>query len=136
VSGRPHGPRKALSILSCLRAASPVRGSILILVIIIFTSLATFGGILLGFVYTRFIAYQLEMDRTKALYIAEAGISYAVWELKMNKDLEGNGYGNVSRFEFGDGYFSTVHNPETRQIMSTGTCNDVSRMVAIVYESN
>jgi len=138
VTGKQHSFRAKVpvSFLTRFKIYLPSRGSILILVIIIFTTLATFSGILLGFIHTRFTAYQLEMDRTKALYIAEAGVSYAVWELKMNKDAEGNGYGNVGHIDFGGGYFSVTHNPDSRQIISTGTYNDVSRIVAIVYESN
>ncbi|MBN1521051.1 MAG: hypothetical protein JW928_00850 [Candidatus Aureabacteria bacterium] len=121
---------------SCQKNKESLRGSILILVIIIFSFLATFGGILLGMVYSRFIQYELEMDRTRALYIAEGGLSYSLWELKMKKDTENNGLGNIEKYEIGGGYFTASHNPETKEIISTGTYNDVSRTVAIIYDSN
>jgi len=121
---------------SCRNKRCYIRGSVLILVIIIFSFLATFGGVLLGLVYSRFIQYELEMDRTKAIYIAEAGISYSIWELKMKKDAEKNGLGNIEKYNFGGGYFTVTHNPETKEIISTGVYNDVRRSVAIIYDSN
>ncbi|MCK5706370.1 MAG: hypothetical protein KAI43_01865 [Candidatus Aureabacteria bacterium] len=131
-----HLCRGNIPVMFSLNKKSRVRGSILILVIIILSSLATFGAVLLGMVYSRHLRYQLEMDRTKALYIAEAGISYSVWELKMKVDKENNGFGNVDKFEFGEGFFSVKHNPETKEIISVGDYNNVKRIVTIVYESN
>ncbi len=111
-------------------------GSILILVVVIFSFLASFGGILLSFVYSRYIQYQVEGDRVKAMYLAEAGVSYSIWELKMKKDLDKNGLGNVSKHKLGDGYFQVYHNPETKEIVSTGTYNDISRTIVVIYDSN
>ncbi len=87
-------------------------------------------------VHARFIHYQVEMDRAKALYIAEAGISYSIWELKMKQDKENNGIGNVDHYDFGGGYFKVKHDPQTKEIMCSGIYNDVERKVVIVYESN
>jgi hypothetical protein len=127
--------RLILMLFACHRKTIP-QGSILIIVILIMSTLSVFGGLLLGMVYDRFLNYELEADRAKALYIAEAGVSYSIWELKMNKDIEGNGFGNIQKYDFGGGYFTVNHNPETREIVSMGVFNDVRRTVSIIYESN
>jgi len=82
------------------------------------------------------VQYQLEADKLRAMYLAEAGISYSIWELKMKKDPDKNGLGNVKKYELGGGYFHVEHNPKTKEIISTGTYNDVSRTIVVVYDSN
>lgn len=73
------------------------------------------------------------MDRLKALYLAEAGISKAIWELRYDLDPEGNGPGNIGKTGLGDGELWARHDFTASTITSTGEFNRSRRTVQIKY---
>jgi len=112
------------------------KGLSFILILIVISTLTVLGGTLLLMVHNRVLLVQIEMDRTKAFFIAEAGISQSIFELKSQIDQHGDGVGNISRQSFGEGYFQVIHLASTGEIRSTGTVNSISRTVQIQYVSN
>jgi len=112
------------------------KGAILFLTLIVLIFLTIFGGALMLMVFSRFTSVYLEYDRLKALYLAEAGISKSLWELKRGVDLDRDGLGNIPKTRLGEGYYWVNHNPQTLTIISTGEANDVERTVRIVYVGN
>ncbi|MFH1655639.1 MAG: hypothetical protein ABH954_03405 [Candidatus Omnitrophota bacterium] len=87
-------------------------------------------------VFSRFTSTYVEYDRLKALYLAEAGISKSLWELKQGIDLNQDGLGNIPRTRLGEGYYQVVHDLSALTIMSTGVSNDIKRVVRIQYVGN
>jgi hypothetical protein len=111
------------------------RGAILITVIIILAFLAVLGMSLIAFLFSRTAYSQMQLDRLKSLYLAEAGISKAIWELRFDVDPDGDGPGNIPRTKFDDGFFWTRHNFQTSILTGIGEVNKVRRIVQIKYSA-
>ena len=111
------------------------RGSVLIVTIIILLFLSVLGMNLIVYLLSRSSATTLELDRLKALYLAEAGIAKSVNELKLEKDFENNGLGNVLKTALGDGTYKAVHNFKMSTITGIGESNGVERTIQIQYSS-
>ncbi len=79
------------------------------------------------------VSAELEIDSIKALYLAEAGISHAIKELKTDIDLDSSGIGETPVIELGDGVYVVKHNPQLFTINSTGIVNGIRRSVEISY---
>ncbi len=102
-------------------------------VIVVLIFLSVMGMSLLGMLYARSTVSMLEIDRMKAFYLAEAGISESVYELRHNIDYSGDGIGNVSRKKLGGGEFWASHNFITSTITASGEFNKVKRTIQIKY---
>ncbi|MDP8260243.1 MAG: type II secretion system protein [Candidatus Gygaella obscura] len=102
-----------------------------ILIVVIFLSLV--GAALINLSFNLAVSSDLEIDSIKALYLAEAGISHAIRELKTDVDLDNLGIGEAPVTELGDGFYMVKHNPQLFTITSTGVVNDVRRSVEISY---
>ena len=112
------------------------KGAALFLVLVIVTFLSSFGGVLAVLAHNRYLLTQLEIDRVKAISLAEAGIAQAIHELKTQKDEDGNGLGNISIRNLGEGSFSVIHKSKTSEIRSTGLVNGVRRTLQVRYALN
>ena len=112
------------------------RGAALFLVLMIISTLSVFGGILMVLSNNRVLMCQLEADRVKAIFLAEAGLADAVHELKTNSDPDRNGLGTLAEKKLGDGVYSVTHDPKTNEIRSSGTVNGVTRTLQIRYAVN
>lgn len=110
-------------------------GSLLLAVLVVLVFLASLGASLLGYVQSRRITVQLELDRLQALYLAEAGIARAIHEMRLDADLDGNGLGNVGITTLATGRFRARHNFQTSTITGIGESNGVQRTVEIVYNA-
>jgi len=111
------------------------QGAVLITVIIILTFLAVLGMSLIAFLFSRTAYSQMQLDRLKALYLAEAGISKAIWELRFDVDPDGDGQGNIPKTKLGDGRFWVRHNFQVSTLTSTGEVNSTRRVVQIKYSA-
>ncbi|MBI4431424.1 MAG: hypothetical protein HY587_06905 [Candidatus Omnitrophica bacterium] len=92
-----------------------------------------FGAALVSMVFWRSEMMMLDYDRLKAFYVAEAGISQAIHELKTDYDPDSNGPGNVSETPFDDGVFEVVYHPIERTLTSQGIVNDTTRTIQIAF---
>lgn len=111
------------------------RGAVLITTVIILLFLAALGMSLITFLYSRLAYTQMQLDRLKALYLAEAGISKAIRELRYDLDPDADGTGNLPQTKLGDGLFWVRHNFQTSTITSTAEVNKVRRTVQIKYSA-
>lgn len=111
------------------------KGAILLIALIGLVSLSLFGAALVSMVFWRSEMMQLEHDRLRAFYLAEAGISKALYELKTDDDPDADGVGNVASTAFGEGAFEAVYHPVERTITAQGTVNQTTRTVQIVFSS-
>ncbi|MCH7504067.1 hypothetical protein IID04_00315 [PVC group bacterium] len=101
--------------------------------IIILTFLALLGTALVAILYSRILYSQMQFDRLRALYLAEAGIAKSIWELRYDTDLDHNGTGNIVKTELDQGYFWAEHDFQNATITATGEFNRVQRTVQIQY---
>ncbi len=109
------------------------KGMVLILTLIVVTTLGIFSVCLSTLISTGSRKAQLELERTQALYLAEAGLSMSIWELKMGIDFDEDGLGNIPPRKFGQGTYQTKHIPSMLAIESTGIVSGVKRKVRIIY---
>lgn len=111
------------------------KGAILITAVIIFSFLAVLGMNIVSFIFSRLVNTSLELDRLKALYLAEAGIAMSLHELKTNIDTDNNGLGNVLKASLGDGYYKASHNFQLSAITGVGEYNGVKRVIQVRYSA-
>jgi len=77
----------------------------------------------------------MQLERLKAFYLAESGISKAIWELRFGTDPDGDGGGNLPKTKLGDGYYWTRHDFQNSTLTSTGEVNKVKRTVQLKYSA-
>ncbi len=111
------------------------KGAVLITAIIILVFLSVLGMSLITYLYSRQARSTLELDRLKALYLAEAGISQSIYELRWDRDLDNNGVGNVLDAQLGGGAYKAIHNFQTSTITGIGEYNKVRRIIQIRYSA-
>lgn len=115
------------------RRSPDERGSILIMAVIVVSFLSVIGLGLIAFSLSRSTYAAVQLDRLKALYLAEAGLAKALWELRYDIDSSGRGPGTLARTRLGDGYFWTAHDFQTSTITATGEVNGIRRTGQIEY---
>ncbi|GEM_PF-2823170 len=108
-------------------------GAILLIALIALVSLSMFGAALVSMVFWRSEMMILDYDRLKAFYVAEAGISQAIYELKTDLDPDGDGLGNIAETDFSDGSYKVSYHPVERSLTSQGTVNDTTRTIQIAF---
>ncbi|MCD4779233.1 MAG: hypothetical protein K8S27_01610 [Candidatus Omnitrophica bacterium] len=109
------------------------QGFILLSTVLIFSFVGVLGLSLVEYLTVRQSSIALEIDRAKALYLAEAGLSHAIYEIKNDFDEDGNGLGNVETTELGGGHYCSEHDPHVLVITGVGEYNQVKRRVQIKY---
>ena len=108
-------------------------GAILLIALIGLVSLSMFGAALVSMVFWRSEMMMLDYDRLKAFYVAEAGISQAIYELKTDQDPDNDGLGNIIQTNFSDGTYEVNYHPLERTLTSQGTVNDTTRTIQIAF---
>ncbi len=109
------------------------KGVILLLTLIVSVSLAVFGAALSVLVSAGMRRSALVVEQSQALYLAEAGVSKSIWELKRGIDEDEDGLGNIPPTPFGSGTYQAVHNPACLSIKGVGEVGGVRRTVRITY---
>ncbi|MFH0925160.1 MAG: hypothetical protein V1872_05945 [bacterium] len=112
------------------------RGAVLISLLITIVFLTALGLSLVTSIYSRSIEVNVEIDRLKALYLAEAGIASAVHEMKIGIDLDQDGLGNIKSKRLGDGVYEVRHYYKDSLIISKGTVNSIQRVLQIKYSTS
>lgn len=108
-------------------------GMVLVMALMVVTALGIFAACLSTLISAGSMKAQLELERTQALYLAEAGLSASIWELKKGIDFDEDGLGNIPPKKFGPGTYQVTHIPSMLAIEAAGTVNDVNRKVRIIY---
>jgi Tfp pilus assembly protein PilX len=109
------------------------RGFILLSTVLIFSFVGVLGLSLVDYLTVRQSSIALEIDRLKALYLAEAALSHAIYEIKNDFDEDGNGLGNIEPTALGGGTYSSIHDPHVLVITGVGEYNQVKRRLQIKY---
>ena len=111
------------------------KAAVLISVLIVVGFLSVIGLSLLALVFSRVISVELEMNRIKAFYLAEAGIAASINELKKDVDVSRTGTGNILRTKFHGGYYEAKVNQRLGTITGIGDSADVLREIEIKYKT-
>ena len=110
-------------------------GAALLLTLFVLMFLAIFGATLVVMVFSKMQSATLNLDRLKAFYLAEAGISKALYEIKENLDVDGDGIGSIPKTKLGNGTYKIEHDIQQKVFISTGVVNENKRVIFIKYET-
>lgn len=103
------------------------------LIVILMVSLI--GASLVALLSSLALTNQYEVNRVKALYLAEAGISQAIYMLKSQVVIiEGQEY-FVSPTPFGDGTYEVKMDFRQSLMSSTGRIGGIARTIQLKYSS-
>ena len=111
------------------------RGAVLIVSIIVLFFLSVLGMSLIAYLYSQNRTVMLEVDRLKALYLAEAGIAKSIHELRNDTDVDNNGLGNVLLTGLGGGTCRAIHNFQNSTITGIGEYHNVKRRIQLQYSA-
>ena len=124
------------------------RGAILLIVLIIVLTISLLGATLMALFFNVLSLSQIELDRTRALYLAEAGIARAVGLLKSQAGgpapSEAKPGSNpaqqppdriVPPTKLGEGHFEVYNDFSQSTIISVGTSNGVKRTIQVRYNA-
>ncbi len=113
------------------------RGAILLMVLIVMLTVSLLGATLIALFHNVMSMNQIELYRTQALYLAEAGIAKVVQMLRSQagsvpQNTTGRILGPVS---LGDGSFEVYGDFVEATLVSVGTSHGVSRSIQLKYNA-
>lgn len=123
------------------------RGAILLIVLIIVLTISLLGATLMALFFNVLTLSQVELDRARALYLAEAGIAKAIGILKSQagSQIESMALPNPSSGQRSDrmiavtkleeGSFEVYNDFSQSTIISIGTSNGVKRTIQMRYNA-
>ncbi len=111
------------------------RGAILFGVLIIVLTISLIGASMIALLSSLAVSNQHEADRTKALYLAEAGISHAIYMLKTQAVvITGQEY-FIPSTPFGEGTYDVKLDYNQSLIIATGRVGGTKRTIQLQYNS-
>lgn len=108
---------------------------VLISVIIVFLTIALIGATLVAFFSSVDISSRNFLDETKALYLAEAGIAYAIHILRYQTGSHEELAKSKGPFQLGDGTYMVEINHYQSLITSVGEVNGTKKTVQLQYSA-
>ena len=110
------------------------KGVVLLGALIILLTISLIGATLASFFFSVNTVAEVELSRAQALYLAEAGIADAVYQLR-----QGGSGGDVEQHiavkMLGDGDYEVSHDAAAGLITSTGRVRGVRRTLQVKYLS-
>jgi type II secretory pathway component PulK len=112
------------------------KGIALISVVVVMLTMALIGAALAEL--SSAVTYSVDniLDETKARYLAEAGIAFALHQLRSGADLSDTIDKNTNEpvyFPLGEGGFNVLFDPNESLITCTGIVNDVKKTMQLQY---
>jgi len=125
------------------------RGAVLMLVLVVIFTISIMGAVLVVLFFNVLTLSGIELDRTRALYLSEAGVSMAVSVLKSRagevmtsgaqskEAADGSSRGEkiIPSTELGGGYFEVYNDYAQSTIISIGVSNGVKRVIQLKYSA-
>ena len=112
------------------------------MVLIIILTISLLGATLMTLFFNVLSLNQIELDRTKALYLAEAGIAKAIGALKtqagyVNPSVDSAAQSDmiVPSTKLNEGYFEVYNDYSQSTIVSIGKSNGVKRTIQVRYNA-
>jgi Tfp pilus assembly protein PilX len=120
-----------------MNSSNPInsRGAILFGVLIIVLTISLIGASMIGLLSSLAVSNQHETDRTKALYLAEAGISHAIYMLKTQAVIVTGQEYFIPSTPFGDGAYDVKLDYNQSLIIATGRAGGTKRTIQLKYNS-
>lgn len=112
------------------------RGVALITVIIVMMTMALLGASLAELASVVNFSVDTMLNETKARYLAEAGIAYAIHQLRAKTDLSvtiDKATGEPVLFPLGEGNYTVVFSPDESMITCTGIVHETKKTLQLQY---
>ena len=111
------------------------KGVVLISVIIVFLTIALIGATLVAFFSSVDISARTFVEESKALYLAEAGIAYAINLLRYQTGSHEELAKPKGPFQLGDGTYMVEINHFQSLITSVGEVNGIKKTIQLQYSA-
>lgn len=116
------------------------RGAILLIVLIVILTISLLGTSLIALFYNVLISSRTELDRARALYLAEAGIAKAISMFKGQAGATGIAQAGtrqqiVAPQQLGEGSFEVFNDFSQSTIVSIGISHGVRRTIQVKYNA-
>ena len=111
------------------------KGIILLNVLIILLTIAIIGASLVAFFSSVDLSARAVADEAKAMYLAEAGISHAVYLLRNEASTAGELGQTIGPVNLGDGAYTVDIDLAHSLITSTGKVGSVEKTVQLQYSA-
>ncbi|MFH0855790.1 MAG: hypothetical protein V1869_04715 [Candidatus Omnitrophota bacterium] len=126
--------------LTIRRKPQAEKGAILLIVLIVILTISLLGATLMALFFNVLSLSQIELDRARALYLAEAGIAKAVSALKNQAgeapvDEQEQLDMIVPPTKLNGGVFEVYNDYSQSTIVSIGNSNGVKRAVQVRYNA-
>ena len=114
-----------------------LRGAILLIVLIVILSISLLGATLAALFYNVLVSSQIELDRARALYLAEAGIARAISLLRTQAGTAANASSEqiIPSTKFGEGKFEVYNDFLQSSIISIGESHGLRRSIQLKYNA-
>lgn len=123
--------------MRCRRSGE--KGAILLIVLIVILTISLLGTSLIALFYNVLVSSRTELDRARALYLAEAGIAKAI---SMFKSQTGTGISQgttqqqiVAPTHLGEGSFEVYNDFSQSTIVSIGISQGTKRTIQVKYNA-
>jgi len=111
------------------------RGAVLFGVLVVVLTVSLIGASLVALLSSIALTNQYEVNRAKALYLAEAGISQAVFLLKSQAIIIGSEEYFVNPTSLGDGTYEVKLDFRQSLLSSTGKVGGITRTIQLKFNS-
>ncbi|MBP6943394.1 MAG: hypothetical protein KBB79_00740 [Candidatus Omnitrophica bacterium] len=111
------------------------RGAVLFGVLVVLLTVSLIGASLVALLSSIALTNQYEVSRAKALYLAEAGISQAVFLLKSQAIIIGSEEYFVNPTSLGDGTYEVKLDFRQSLLSSTGKVGGITRTIQLKFNS-
>ena len=124
------------------------KGAVLLIVLIVILTISLLGATLFALFFNVVLSSRVELQRTQALYLAEAGLAAAVSTLKAQQPGEQPGGALqvvftenpqlqqiVSRTNLGEGYFEVYSDISEGTFISYGSSHGITRAIQMKYSA-
>jgi len=109
------------------------RGIVLLGALIILLTISLIGATLASFFFSVSTIAEVELSRAQALYLAEAGIADAIYQLRQGGFSGDATEQRVAAKALGDGDYEVIHDPAAGLVTSTGRVRGVRRTIQVKY---
>ena len=123
-------------LLECpfpVRPLVPAKGVVLLGALIILLTISLIGATLASFFFSVNTVAEVELSRAQALYLAEAGIADAIYQLRQGGFSNDSTEQHAAAKALGEGDYEVVHDPAAGLVTSTGRVRGVKRTIQVKY---
>ncbi|MCH7504865.1 hypothetical protein IID04_04455 [PVC group bacterium] len=111
------------------------KGIVMITTVILLLTIAFIGASLMLFYYSVNFSAQTRIDEAKAFYLAEAGISYAIFQMRTQAQSLGYGEEALGPMILGSGSYTVEIDYAQSIITSIGEVNGVQKKLQLQFKT-